>query len=739
MAFTWKLKNSVRQFCVRAMAIGISLSLGTALAVAQSGRPEPMAPLRQHDARVGELLQMLGKVRTPAAAAISPDGRYVAWTVRGGSGNELHITGLAPEGSAQDAAWERVVSPDTVSNVTNNRGGVCSASSPAWSPDGKKLAFLSGCEQMNGNWVSREQSQIFVWTLADNGIKQLTKVTGGIDAPVWSPDGKTIAFLFVENATRSAGALAAMKPWSGVVGEDGVEVQRIFAISLESGRGGFVTDASLHVYEFSFNPSHQPDSRLVSSEQITFVAAEPPGENNWWKARLYTKRIEERNCVDGDVSCQTAPLLETQTKMIFDPVTASGPLHGMQIALPRFSPDGGRIAFIGGLMSDQGATGGDIWVVPATGGEAKNLTPSRPSTPAYFGWINDKTLGISEHAGGSSRIVIHHIDTGEDDPEKAIMFPESIGSGSSVMSISAADNGDIAIIRSSFDRSPEVWAGPMLKLRQITHLNDSIKPMWGKTENIEWTNDGFKVQGWLLYPINYDPAKKYPLVVSVHGGPSSAVSPRWPAVGYNGASFAALGYFVFMPNPRGSYGQGERFTQANRKDFGYGDLRDILAGMDVLEKRFPIDKNREGLTGWSYGGFMTMFGVTQTNRFKAAVAGAGISDWKSYYGENSIDQWMVPFFGATVYDDPAAYAKSSAIEFIKNVKTPTLVVVGDRDGECPAPQSFEFWHALRAEGVKTQLVVYPNEGHAFRDADHRRDVMERALNWFETEMPVSGK
>jgi dipeptidyl aminopeptidase/acylaminoacyl peptidase len=272
-------------------------------------------------------------------------------------------------------------------------------------------------------------------------------------------------------------------------------------------------------------------------------------------------------------------------------------------------------------------------------------------------------------------------------------------------------------------------------MKQITHLNDGMKPAWGKTENIEWTNDGFKVQGWLLYPANYDPAKKYPLLVSVHGGPSSAVTPRWPGVGYGGVPFSALGYFVFMPNPRGSYGQGEKFTQANIKDFGYGDLRDILAGMDVLEKRFPIDKDREGLTGWSYGGFMTMFGVTRTTRFKAAVAGAGISDWKSYYGENSIDQWMVPFFGKTVYDDAAVYAKSSAIEYIKNVKTPTLVVVGDRDGECPAPQSFEFWHALRAEGVKTQLVVYPNEGHAFHAPEHRRDVLERALNWFETEMP----
>ena len=159
--------------------------------------------------------------------------------------------------------------------------------------------------------------------------------------------------------------------------------------------------------------------------------------------------------------------------------------------------------------------------------------------------------------------------------------------------------------------------------------------------------------------------------------------------------------------------------------------------MDSIEARLPIDKHREGLMGWSYGGFMTMFGVTQTTRFRAAVAGAGLSDWLSYYGENSIDQWMVPFFGATVYDDPAVYAKSSAINFIKNVKTPTLVVVGDRDGECPAPQSFEFWHALRAEGVKTQLVVFPNEGHGFRDPNHIRDLEAREVAWFAENMPAS--
>jgi dipeptidyl aminopeptidase/acylaminoacyl peptidase len=666
------------------------------------------------DSRITSLIQMLGKTKTPTESAISPDGSTVAWSVRTREGSQIHLTSIA------DPTKDQLLTPSTAT-------AGCGNSTPTWSPNGDGLAFLSTCTT---NTEKTNQEQIFLWSKKTGESRQLTHLAGNITSPAWSPDGKTIAFLFVQNATRSAGALDAMKPWNGVIGEDGVEIQRVGAVDVTSGNFSHITPANLHAYEFSWAPD---------SKQIAYVAANPPGENNWWVAQLYTQGIVHDGSGSIPNEKDIKDTLELNPRSILDTQKITGPLHGLQIALPRWSDDGKQIAFIGGLMSDQGSTGGNIWVIPSTGGEPKDLTPNRTSSPAFFGWINDKTLGISEHLGGSSRVVVHHIDTNTDDPKQTITFPESIGSGTAVMSVSVADNGDIAIIRSSFEHAPEVWAGPLLNLKQITHLNNDLKPAWGKTENVEWNNDGFQVQGWLLYPADYDPNKKYPLIVSVHGGPSSAVSPRWPGVGYGGVPFSALGYFVFMPNPRGSYGQGERFTQANIKDFGYGDLRDILAGMDVLEKRFPIDKTREGLTGWSYGGFMTMFTVTQTHRFRAAVTGAGISDWKSYYGENSIDQWMLPFFGASVYDNPAVYAKSSAIEYIKNVKTPTLVVVGDRDGECPAPQSFEFWHALRAEGVKTQLVIYPNEGHGFRDPDHRRDVLERAYSWFETQMPKSGE
>ncbi len=676
--------------------------------MAQSGTPAPMQPLKSHDPRLEKITTAMHQSKSPTWVALSPDGATVAWTLRRSEGTQIHLTQVADP------------TKDFVLKVGAAEG--CASEAPVWSPDGATLAFTSTCTPKS---EKVGQEQVFLWERSSGKTKQLTHLTGNINSLAWSPDGKSIAFLFVEDATRTAGALAAMKPWSGVIGEDGVEVQRVYALDVATGKGAFVTPAGLHVYEFDLAPD---------SERVAFVAANPPGENNWWVAKLYVRSlmhgINGQDSYNSERLDMKGPL---GGGVLLDPATVSGPLHGLQIAVPRYSPDGSQIAFIGGIMSDQGSTGGDIYTISSKGGEPKNITPNREASPAWFSWVNADTIGVAENAKGKSHLFAYDVPSQRESSQYNVTYPDTVRAGGLAMRISlSSDASGVAFIRSSFDSPPEVFAGPLGGLKQITHLNDGIKPVWGKSESVEWDNEGFHVQGWLLYPAEYDAAKKYPLIVEVHGGPSAAIGSSW---GGGGALFSAMGYFVFSPNPRGSYGQGERFTQANVKDFGYGDLRDILKGIDMLEAKYPIDRNREGLTGWSYGGFMTMFGVTQTNRFKAAVAGAGISDWKSYYGENSIDQWMIPFFGKTVYDDPAVYAKSSAIEYIKNVKTPTLVIVGDRDGECPAPQSFEFWHALRAQGVKTQLVVYPNEGHHFVDPEHVRDRDQRMVEWFATEMP----
>src|ERR1700722_13246561 len=677
--------------------------------------------------RIANVNSELERTRGIHQAALSPDGQQIAWVVDGDGGTEIQIASTAD--------------PARAHRITAGTGAPCLEEYLAWSPDSKQLAFTSDC---NGNaGGAMDQADVYLATpgATTPSPRRLTHLHGGVTSLAFSPDGLHIACLYIEGATRPAGAWAPMKPPAGVIGVEGLEIQRVATIETASGEFHQVTPATLHVYEYDW----APDSR-----QLAYIAAAPPGENNWWVAQLYTQR-----------------LAGSPAQSIFDPADSPGPMHGLQMAVPRWSPDGKQIAFIGGLMSDQGATGGDIYLIPSSGGTAKSLTWTMNPHPAlgttftsaWIHWTSANTLIVSAiRAGLTSVIQIAFKPSdvaGASQSERAFEAEDrqlfqagTITAGLLEGSLSlSTGNHKIAFIQSSFEQPPEVWEGTLASpeatraaagsqlIQAVTHYNDARKPLWGKSESVRWTSDAFPVQGWLLFPAHYDPARKYPLIVSVHGGPSSAVLPKWPDLGYNPIAFSALDYFVLMPNPRGSYGEGEAFTQANRKDFGYGDLRDILTGVDAVSAKLGIDQQRIGLTGWSYGGVMTMFAVTQTQRFHAAVAGAGISDWKSYYGENSIDQWMTPFFGASVYDDPAVYAKSSAIDFIRNVKTPTLVVVGDRDGECPAPQSFEFWHALRAQHVPTQLVVYPDEGHHFNSAAHRRDVLARALSWFEQYMP----
>ena len=652
--------------------------------------------------------------------AISPDGKRLAW-IEGGRGGEQIV--VAPPENLEKT--QRV----TVSATADQR---CREEEMTWAPDSKALAFLSNCGDDSGG----RQDDLYVSRLDGGAAQRLTRLRGYVHEPAFSPDGSKIGFLYVEGATRPAGALAAMKPPAGVIGEDNVEVQRIAYARVEGDTAAMgqapppteVSPANLHAYEFDWAPD---------SKGLAYVAADPPGENNWWVAKLYTQEL------DG------------QPKAVLAPAEVSGPLHGLQIAVPRWSPDGQYIAFIGGLMSDQGSTGGDLWMVPATGGQPKDLMHGRPTSPAWEEWGSNEYLFVSELAGGNSQLIRMKVDgdvrSGQKPPSfgsPIFSIPGTVGDGRWAHSLSSsADRSVFVFTASNYEHAPEIYAAKpgtvmmsgLQGVMQLSHWNDGVQPVWGKAVSVSWKSDGFRVQGWLLLPKHYDASKKYPLIVEVHGGPAAAAIARWGGGGgVSATAFSALDYFVLMPNPRGSFGQGEAFTQANRKDFGYGDLRDILAGVDAVAAKYPIDSQRVGITGWSYGGFMTMFAVTQTNRFKAAVAGAGLSNWQSYYGENSIDQWMIPYFGASVYDDPAVYAKSSAINYIKQAKTPTLVVVGDRDGECPAPQSYEFWHALRDQHVPTELVVYPNEGHGFVNPEHRRDVMDRAVEWFEKYMPGNG-
>jgi dipeptidyl aminopeptidase/acylaminoacyl peptidase len=605
--------------------------------------------------------------------AIAPDGSHVAY---------VEALGLP----GQSAIY---IAPRTRVSAGDGKTG-CDEHSLAWSPDGKQLAFLSDHEK-------KEQLQLYLAPAAGGPARQLTHLKGLLAEPRWSPDGRQIAILFTENLPHSAGPLDPVPPESGVL-QSQIFEQRVALVDTTTGAVRPLSPKDMYVYEYDWSPD---------GGSMAATAAPGDGDANWWIARLYT------------ISVATGSM-----QSIYKPPA------NRQLAMPRWSPDGKSIVFIGGLMSDEGSTGGDVFLIRAEGGAVRDLTPGMASSASSICWPRKSAkLYFTEHFDGGS--AISQIDVAAGLTERLWQGDESLNPPFEDSGISmTADGSATAVIRHSFQKPPEVWAGRIGDWKPVTHENRLRRPQWGEARSLHWTNDGFHIQGWLLYPGHFDPNRKYPMVVAVHGGPASSVKPAWPRPGYNPALLSQQGYFVLMPNPRGSYGQGEKFTLANVRDFGGGDLRDILAGVEEAIRTAPVDPQRVGITGWSYGGFMTMFAVTQTNRFRAAVAGAGISDWKSYYGENAIDTWMIPYFGASVYDDPAVYAKMSAIDFIKNAKTPTLVVVGDRDGECPAPQSYEFWRGLKAVGVKTEMVVYRNEGHAFHNPAHQKDVLLRMIQWF---------
>ncbi|HEV2297873.1 MAG TPA: S9 family peptidase [Candidatus Acidoferrales bacterium] len=656
-----------------------------AAALVRAAKAGAESPANQ-PAAVEQAIRTMFGLHAIMEAVISPDGRRVAWA------ESLAGKNGAPSLNAAIyvADWK---SPAGRVRVSAANGAAANEGRVAWSPDSKQIAFLSDAAHAG-------QQELYVAT-PGSAARQLTHVKGDLADAKWSPDGKTIAVLFIENAPRASGPLAAETRDEGVVGAKIYE-QRLALVDATTGRMREISPADLYVYEYDWAPD---------GKRIVATAAPGNGDDNWYVAKIHVFDA----ATGGDQSIYTPPVT-------------------LQMGAPKWSPDGKTIAFIGGIMSDEGSVGGDIYTLSAEGGEPKDVTPGMKASAATLDWAADsKTIRFGEIVDGQSGIAEVNVDSGA--ISTTWTGAERMGASRFGVGASFSRDGEMsATVRQSFGKPPEVWAGPTGAWKQVTHINQGLKPEWGEAKSLHWKTDVGEAQGWVVYPKDFDATKRYPLVVCVHGGPAAANMPSWPSRWSYQMTLPSAGYFLLFPNPRGSYGMGEAFTRANVKDFGGGDFRDIMAGVDEAIKTLPIDPEKLGITGWSYGGYMSMWAVTQTNRFKAAVIGAGLSDWVSYYGENQIDKWMIPYFGASVYEDPAVYAKSAPIDFVKNVKTPSLIVVGDSDGECPPPQSYEFWHALVYFGVPTQFVIYPHEGHGFVDPAHSRDVAERAVAWFNSRM-----
>jgi len=637
-------------------------------ALAASLHCVPLLAQDQHPApsRAAAVLASMPHAKTIDQVALSPDGTQVAYIADG----QLTVTAVGG-GSLREISVE----------------GKLPLREVTWSADSKQLAFLA---DLPGDVPA---AQVLTSAIDGSAPTKRTELKGYAQTPRFSPNGANLAILFIEGLPRVAGPLQPMTPLAGVI-DDHIYEQRLATINLSTNHMAQVTPADVYIYEYDWTPD---------GAAWVATAAYGSGDANWYIARLYR------------IDTQTGAM-----RKIYAPK--------WQLADPHVSPDGKNVAVIEGLMSDEGSTGGNIVIVSIDGGTAQNITPNLKASPSSLAWASPGRIVFSENVDGNSGFGsvsmaggdVQTLWTGE---ELATLDGWQPGGAFS------RDGSVTAFVRESASTPPEVWAGPIGNWKQITRLNSGIQPAWGAMRNLHWMNGSTRVQGWLLLPRDFAPGKTYPLVVSVHGGPSSACTSHWDA-GLTGAA-SAMGYFVLCPNPRGSYGQGEAFTQGNVKDFGGGDYRDIMAGVDAVSGEYPIDARRIGMRGHSYGGFMTMWAETQTQRFAAAVAGAGLSDWLSYYGLNDIDEWMIPFFGASVYDDPAVYAKSDPMHFVKTVRTPTLILVGDRDGEVPMEQSVEWWHALKTMKVPTRLVVYPNEGHIFVKSAHSYDCNLRTLEWFD--------
>ena len=579
-------------------------------------------------------------------------------------------------------------------------------------PDGRVLRTIDPCATCSYAGLTFAPNGDLVFLVRDTAAgnvrltyadakttRTVATIAGIAQTPRVSPDGKRIALLVTLGAAKESGATQAGVRMIGEIGEKSDEQRlAVFDIAKATTTVTPLSPAGRYVYEYDWTP----DGR-------GFVAttALGNGDNNWWVATL------------DAIDAQTGAV-----RSIARPTT--------QINQPRVSPDGRTVAYVGGLMSDFGSIGGDVFTVGLEGGTSRNVTAGAKSTVTTIAWTRG---GLRTVTLAGDQMQFGTLTPGQSVvPGFAKPASSSAGDGRAVFS---ADGRIAAAVVQDYEHAPAIYAGSLGSqeqgVKQITHDNDTM-PALAAARSISWKNEGFDVQGWLLAPRSTSgiaPTGKAPMITIVHGGPSAASTPGYLYPTSLNAALVKAGYYVFLPNPRGSYGQGEAFTAANKRDFGGGDLRDVLAGVDAVERVAPVDDKRLGLGGCSYGGFMAMWANTQTNRFKGIVAGAGLSNWVSYYGTNGIDQWLLPFFGKSMYDDMKAYEDVSAIYHAKTARTPTFIYVGERDIEVPPTQSIEWWHALKDQNVPVSLVIYPDAGHCVTGPEQSADVRQRSIAWFD--------
>ncbi len=576
--------------------------------------------------------------------------------------------------------------------------GEKSASAPEWSPDGEWVAFLS----------PRSGAKANLWRIRVNGgeAEQLTDEKGGILSFQWAPDGRSIAFLMPDPKTEV---------------EERAERERQDALVVDENP----KRARLYVVEAAQEAKPvRPVRRLTPGEM--HCGGQPPGRNYDWSpdsSRIVfthqpTPRVDEWQKTDLSIveaaSGKITPLVATEAAE----------------TQPIFSPDGQHIAFSCSETPPRWAAASQVKVIGSDGTGLRALSVTFDRKPSLIGW-NSAANGILVGEVFHTVNRVWEIPTDGSAPRP--MTPDDVMVSQPVLDPSRTVLG---FVGEATDRPPEVFTALAVSFqpKPVSHVQKLPSLPWGASEVVRWkSTDGLEVEGLLTLPVGYKAGAKVPLLVVIHGGPAgvfvqTCLASRGP---YPLAVFAARGFAILRCNVRGSSGYGKEFRFANQSDWGGGDYRDIQTGIDALIERGIADPNRLGVMGWSYGGFMTSWTITQTKRFKAASVGAAVTNLVSFTGTADISGFIPDYMGGDFWDEPQRWRDHSPVMQVKGVSTPTLIQHGDKDLRVPIGQGYEFYNALRRQNVPVKMVVYPRQPHAIQEPKLLLDAMERNLEWFE--------
>lgn len=627
------------------------------------------------------------KVKSVGEVQISPDGRTAVFTV---TQHNLQVS----EPISQ--IWLSQTDGTQSLQLTH---GVRSSSSPRWSPDGKRIAFLSTRSGVNNIWISTPEG---------GEAEQLTSSQSGVSAFRWSNGGRFIAFTAPTDPTGDEEQRRKAKEDWHVVGT-GYEYQRLWVTPVVTNGEGPRPARLLTKQDYQLGGAFgggfmdwSPDDR-----KIAFAHMPRPRFDDWRKLDIAEVDLES-----GAIRSVAATAASEDT--------------------PLYSPDGKWIAYRVSDIPPGWAIDFRIYIVPASGGSARPLAETFNREPSLIGWASDSRSVFVQEALGTTR-ALYRLPL-DDSPISFYAPGKGNFSGASLNSTRIA----IGFAAQDSATPPEAFVLPLLGAampHQVSQVNANMPNLpLGSTHVIRWKGSGnLDIEGLLTYPVGYEVGKRYPPIVISHGGPPSNFSQDYIASPshYPIAAFASRGYAVLRSNVRGSTGYGKRFRYRNYGDWGGGDFHDMMAGVDKAIEMGVADPERLGVAGWSYGGYMTSWAITQTHRFKAASIGAPVTDLASMNGTADMWTFTPDYMLAESWEKPEMYTRHSPVYNAKGVTTPALIQQGSDDTVVPLGQGKEYYNALQAQGVPVRMVVYPRSGHSPRESKIVRNIMQENLAWFD--------